>query len=162
MAALRSMAVAKQSAAYGGSPRRVLDAALKRSTDWHLNWHPTIRDCLIPSRTARTATPQKRRQNGTQRTSGHLSRPRTQKGAIGGDVVAVLNHHQCNRPLGLARQTFGILCRYDAIEPPIHDEEGTGNILRHTLKRQCVGILARFILRLAMATHSKGFSCQFR
>ncbi|HZL62130.1 MAG TPA: hypothetical protein VFC32_07510, partial [Pseudolabrys sp.] len=37
-------------------------------------------------------------------------------GAIGGDVVAVLDHHQLDRPLHLARQPLGVLGPDDTVE----------------------------------------------
>src|SRR5450830_2006884 len=83
-------------------------------------------------------------------------------GAVGGDVVAVLYHHQLDRSLHLARQAFGVLGRHDAIEPPVHDENGTGYVSRDAFQRQRAGVLARLLLRLAMAAHAERFARQFR
>src|SRR5215831_21287951 len=47
-------------------------------------------------------------------------------GAIGGDVVAILDNHQLNRSFSLAREPLGILGGYDAVKPPVHDEQRAG------------------------------------
>src|SRR6185437_751149 len=77
-------------------------------------------------------------------------------------MVAILDHHQDHGPFCFARQTFGIFRGHDAIEPAIHDEKRTGDVLSYALKRKCLGILPRFVLRLAVTAHAKGLAREFR
>src|SRR6476620_8622052 len=56
-------------------------------------------------------------------------------GAVGRDVVAILDHHQLDRPFRLAREALGVLGWHDAVEPSIHNEERTGDVLRNAFKR---------------------------
>ena len=56
-------------------------------------------------------------------------------GAIGRDVIAVFDHHQRDRSFCLARQPFRIPGGDDAVEPPIHDEKRTDDVLCQTFKR---------------------------
>ena len=63
-------------------------------------------------------------------------------GAVVGDVVAVLDHHQFDRALDLARQPLGVGRRHDAVVPAVDDEDRTGDVLRDAVQRQRRGVLA--------------------
>ena len=77
-------------------------------------------------------------------------------------MVAVLDHHQFDRPLHLARQALGVFRGNDAVEPPVHDENGTGDFVRHAFERQRIRIFARLFVGLAMAAHAERFARQLR
>src|SRR5262249_17113801 len=64
--------------------------------------------------------------------------------------------------LRFACEALGILRRYDAIEPAIYDEKRAGNVLRDAFQRKRCSMLARFVLRLAVAAHAERFARELR
>src|SRR5262249_25586917 len=57
---------------------------------------------------------------------------------------------------------FRALGRNDAVQPAVHDEQWAGDVLRHALERQGVGVLAGLFRCLAVAAHPKSLTRQFR
>src|SRR4051794_8497445 len=73
--------------------------------------------------------------------------------AIVGDVVAVLDDHQLDRSLDLAREALGIAVRHDAVELAVHDEDRAGNVLSDADQGQRGRVAARLLFAGAPAAH---------